>query len=262
MLIFLKLGGSLITDKSGVEKARPVEIARLSTEIASALRARSDLSLVIGHGSGSFGHRAARQYDTRSGVRGRDAWVGFSRVAHVASRLNHIVLDGLHEAGVPALRFQPSASAICCEGQITEMSIRPLQRTLEVGLVPVVYGDVAVDEIWGGTIISTEEILAYLAHNLTPARILIAGDYEGVLDPNGQAIPLITPPTLDDLQDTLRGSGQVDVTGGMASKVTSMLALCESIPELRVHIFSGQQEGNIFQALTEDTLELGTCLSA
>lgn len=262
MVVFLKLGGSLITDKSGVEKARPEEIARLSKEIASALQSRPDLSLVIGHGSGSFGHTAARQYGTRSGVHGRDAWVGFSRVAHIASQLNHIVLDNLHEAGVPALRFQPSASAICYEGQMTEMSIGPLRRALDVGLVPLVYGDVAIDEMWGGTIISTEEILAFLAHILTPTRILIAGDYQGVLGSGGQVIPLLTPPTLDDLQDALGESAQVDVTGGMASKVASMLALCASIPGLKVHIFSGQQEGNVFRALTEETVSFGTHLTA
>lgn len=261
MLAFLKLGGSLITDKSGVEKTRPDEIARLCAEIASALRARSDLSLVVGHGSGSFGHTAAMQYGTRLGVQGRDAWIGFSKVAHVASRLNHLILDQLHEAGVPALRFQPSASAICREGQITELSIRPLQCALGAGLIPLVYGDVAVDEIWGGTIISTEEILAYLAHDLEPARILIAGSYEGVFDQEGQVIPLITPPTLDTVRGALGGSAQVDVTGGMASKVASMLTLCESIPGLNVHIFSGQKEGNVFRALTEGTIAFGTRLS-
>ena len=100
------------------------------------------------------------------------------------------------------------------------------------------------------------------AGKLTPTRILIAGDYEGVLDENKQVIPSITPPTLDDLQDTLGGSNQVDVTGGMASKVASMLSLCEAIPGLKVHIFSGQQEGNVFRTLIEESISFGTCLSA
>lgn len=262
MLIFLKLGGSLITDKSGVETARTEEIARLSGEIAAALHSRPDLLLVIGHGSGSFGHSAARQYSTRSGVHGKDAWVGFSRVAHVASRLNAIVLDALHEAGVPALRFQPSASAVCREGTIMDLSLRPLKRALEAGLVPLVYGDVAIDEIWGGTIISTEEILAYLAHELTPTRILIAGDYDGVLDEHGQVVPTITPPTLDSVLGALKGSVQVDVTGGMASKVTSMLSLCKTIPGLEVRVFSGKREGNVFHALVDESVPFGTRLAS
>jgi isopentenyl phosphate kinase len=145
---------------------------------------------------------------------------------------------------------------------MTDLAIEPIQHALDAGLVPLVYGDVAIDEIWGGTIISTEEILVYLAHTLTPASILIAGDYEGVLDANDQVISLITPPTLDDVQVALGGSAQVDVTGGMASKVTEMLTLCESLPELKVHIFSGRKEGNVFRALTEDAVSFGTRISA
>ncbi|MBN1309906.1 MAG: isopentenyl phosphate kinase family protein [Anaerolineae bacterium] len=262
MLTFLKLGGSLITDKSGVEKARTDEITRLSAEIASALQISRDLSLIVGHGSGSFGHTAARQYGTRTGVQGKEAWQGFARVAYVASRLNHLLVESLHEAGVPVLRIQPSASAICHKSQITQMSLIPLQHTLTAGLVPIVYGDVAIDDALGGTIISTEEIFAYLAEKLTPDRILIAGDYEGVLDANKQVIPSITPPTLADLQNTLCGSDQVDVTGGMASKVSSMLSLCETIRGLKVHIFSGRQPGNVFRALTEENIPFGTRLSA
>ena len=262
MLTFLKLGGSLITDKSSVEKARPKEMARLSSEIASALQARPDLSLVIGHGSGSFGHTAAMQYGTRAGVRGKEAWLGFARVAYVASRLNYLFVNNLHEAGVPILRIQPSASTICQNGQIIEMSITPLQHTLAAGLVPLIYGDVAVDKTQGGTIISTEEIFAYLARQLRPARILIAGDFEGVLDANKQVLPSITPPTLNDLQSALGGSSQVDVTGGMASKVALMLSLCEAAPNLEVYIFSGRQPGNVFRALTGEGIPFGTPISA
>ncbi|MBN1427868.1 MAG: isopentenyl phosphate kinase family protein [Anaerolineae bacterium] len=262
MLIFLKLGGSLITDKSGIEKARPEAISRLADEIAAAMKSRRDLSLVIGHGSGSFGHTAARKYGTRSGVQGPDAWQGFAQVAYVASQLNSLIFHSLLNADIPAFHIQPSASAVCRGGQIIDMAIRPIEHTLKAGLVPLIYGDVAVDEVRGGTIISTEEIFDYLARKIIPACILIAGDYEGVLDGNGQVIPSITPSNLDDVKEALGGSDQVDVTGGMASKVTSMMALCTMIPSLSIHIFSGQQPGNVFRALTEEDISVGTRLSS
>ena len=50
MMIFLKLGGSLITDKTGVEAARPAVLARLAAEIAAARAAQPGLPLLIGHG--------------------------------------------------------------------------------------------------------------------------------------------------------------------------------------------------------------------
>ena len=65
MVRFLKLGGSLITDKRQPETPRMDVIERLAQEIAAARAANPSLQLVLGHGSGSFGHIYARQYGTR-----------------------------------------------------------------------------------------------------------------------------------------------------------------------------------------------------
>ena len=80
-LIFLKLGGSLITDKSNAHTARPDVLRRLAAEILTALDAQPDLRLVIGHGSGSFGHIPAHRYHTRVGVRTASEWAGFIEVS-------------------------------------------------------------------------------------------------------------------------------------------------------------------------------------
>ena len=91
-LVFLKLGGSLITDKAGELTARPRVIRRLAREVRTALNKRPDLKLVLGHGSGSFGHVVASRYGTRKGVREPEAWQGFTEVAHAAAQLNRIVM--------------------------------------------------------------------------------------------------------------------------------------------------------------------------
>jgi isopentenyl phosphate kinase len=262
MLTFLKLGGSLITDKSQPETARNDAIARLAGEIATALRTRPDLALLVGHGSGSFGHIPAKRHGTRQGVEGAEAWRGFAEVAVVAARLNQIVLEALVSAGVPVLRIQPSASAVCRNGEIIVMATRPIERALQEGLVPLVYGDVAIDEGQGGTIISTEDIFVYLARALSPGRVLLAGEYEGVQDREGEVVRHVTADTLAELGSALGASAQTDVTGGMATKVALMLELCEAIPGLSVHIFSGQAPGNVLTALTEEEIPFGTHLSA
>jgi hypothetical protein len=109
-LVFVKLGGSVITDKTRIETARPDVIARIACEVASARAEQPGLKLVLGHGSGSFGHVVARRFGTREGVHGADAWRGFAEVAAVAARLNRIVVDAFREAGVPVWSLQPSAS--------------------------------------------------------------------------------------------------------------------------------------------------------
>ena len=51
-LTFLKLGGSLITDKTHPRTPRPESLARLASEIAAALGEDPALALILGHGSG------------------------------------------------------------------------------------------------------------------------------------------------------------------------------------------------------------------
>ena len=61
MLTFLKLGGSLITDKDSPHTARPEILRRLAEEIAAARQHNPAMQLIIGHGSGSFGHMPAKK---------------------------------------------------------------------------------------------------------------------------------------------------------------------------------------------------------
>ncbi len=252
-MYFLKLGGSLITDKGSPNTARPHIIARLAEEIAAARKARPDLRLVLGHGSGSFGHAAASRHATQRGVRSPRQWHGFAEVWHAAATLNRLVLAALHAAGLPAIAFPASSAALSRSGRIVSWNLRPLQTALEHGLLPVVYGDAVFDEVLGGTILSTENIFAHLAPILRPSRVLIAGIEPGVWGDYPACthiLPEITPATLPQIAPALEGSARTDVTGGMSSKVSEMLALLQTQPELEeVCIFSGLEAGLVGEAL-------------
>jgi len=261
-IIFIKLGGSLITDKARAYTARREVVARLAEEVRHALDAAPGLRLLIGHGSGSFGHWAAKPYDTRQGVSTPEQWRGYAEVAAAAARLNRIVSDAFLEAGIPVLSVQPSASARCHDRFLEYLDTHPIHAAMAQNLAPLVYGDVALDDVHGGTIISTEDIFSYLADELRPARILLLGEVEGVLDSNGDVVPRITPADLPALREALSGSAGVDVTGGMEDKVTRMVELVQRRPEARVHIFSGTVPGLLIRALLDDHLSDGTRIAA
>ncbi len=157
------------------------------------------------------------------------------------------------------MKFQPSASANSESGKVTSMDTRPIQLSLLRGLVPLVYGDVGFDEIQGGTILSTEAIFFYLARVLMPERIILLGEVEGVLDMEGNVIPSITPGTLAKIEEALGGSGGVDVTGGMETKVKDMLSLVVEVPSLRIQIANGARPGLLRNLLTHDSTS-GTIL--
>lgn len=261
-VVFLKLGGSLITDKTGVEAVRSDTLLQAATEIRQALAENPGLRLVLGHGSGSFGHVAAAKYGTRHGVETADQWAGFVKVSHVAAKLNRLVTEALQSVGVPAISFQSSASAVCENGRITALNTTTIQMALQAGLVPVVYGDVAFDTAQGGTIISTEEIMTYLVAEIRPFWLLLAGETAGVYGLDGQIIPQITPANFGQIQPALGGSRGTDVTGGMASKVQSMLKLTEHYPGLRIRIFSGLETGELKNAILQPQAGVGTTIQS
>lgn len=260
MLTFLKLGGSLITDKTREATFLGERMDGLAQAIQSVLAARPDLRLLIGHGSGSFGHFAARKHGTAAGVQTEAQWLGFAEVGRVARSLTELVSRSLAEAGVAVWPVQPSASAECVDGRIAVMDTRPLEAALAHGLVPLVHGDVALDRTRGGTIISTETIFFYLAPILLPRRIVLLGEVDGVLDAWGNVIPQITPGTYSSIESALGGSHGVDVTGGMASKVRDMLRLVEAVPGLTVRIVSGLDPALVQRVLSDPALEAGTAI--
>jgi isopentenyl phosphate kinase len=260
-LQFLKLGGSLITDKSTPHTPRLPVLSRLAQEIACAMRLDPELKLLVGHGSGSFGHVPAMRYGTRQGVHTPDEWLGFAEVWREASALNRLVVEALLAAGLPVVAFPPSASLIASDGKVNAWELTPILTSLQHDLVPVVNGDVIFDNVRGGTILSTEDLFLHLAPHLMPKRMLLAGMEEGVWDDFPactRIIPLITPGSLPQLSSNLGGSAAVDVTGGMQSKVQVMVRLVESIPGLQVQIFNGNQPGNLEQALLG--IEIGTLI--
>lgn len=262
MRVFVKLGGSLITDKTQEATFLPERMARLAAEIAAARAARPEMQLLIGHGSGSFGHFVARRHDTMSGVQTAEQWRGFAAVSRTVRQLNQLVIDTLAAAGLPVWALQPSASARCRDGLLETYAAQPVKEALAHGLVPLVYGDVALDAARGGTIISTETLFDYLAPRLRPAHILLVGEVPGVLDAAGEVVPRITPGMLAEVEAALGGSHGVDVTGGMASKVRGMVQLVERVPGLTIHILSGVEPGLVEAALRDPVHASGTRIAA
>jgi len=261
-LVFVKLGGSLLTDKNRPETARPDKIRQCMDEIASAQRARPDLRLVLAHGSGSFGHVAAVR--SRFGSGGA---TGYVETGAAAARLNRIVTDIALEAGLPAASMQPAASAVCDDGRLVDLATRPLEIALGYGLVPLVFGDVAFDLTRGCAIASTEMIFDYLARRLKPARIVLVGQVNGVYtadplrDPAAQRIARITPTGLPGVRAMLGGSHGIDVTGGMLSKVALMAALVAAVPGVRAQIISGETDGLLRECLIHDDNRDGTIIT-
>ena len=276
-LVFLKLGGSLITDKTQPYTPRLDVMEDLALQIKMALQADSELRLVIGHGAGSFGHVPASEYHTRDGLppratqlahRERDTteenyWKGFAEVWYQASALNRFVMKALHKAEVDTISLSPVSSVISSSGQVSVWETTPLRMALSAGIVPVIHGDVVFDEIRGGTILSTEDLFGYLARALNPDRILLAGLEAAVWEDfpaRTKKISKITPASFKEVSAGVGKAAGADVTGGMESKVKQMLDLVNETSVHSIQIFSGNEAGNLTRALMGETI--GTIITA
>lgn len=251
-LQFLKLGGSLITEKEQPHTPRLDVLERLAGEIARARAADERLQLVLGHGSGSFGHVPARRWGTRQGVRTPQQWLGFVEVWRQANALNRLVVDALAGAELPALSISPLASALAQDGALLRWDTAPIERALTAGLIPVIQGDVVFDVECGGTVLSTEDLFGPLAKRLMPGRILLAGIEPGVWADFPRCthrIEQITPQSFPQVQALLHGSAAPDVTGGMESKVRQSLEWVQAVPGLEVWILSALEPGSLEVAL-------------
>ncbi len=85
-LIFIKLGGSLITEKNRPMTPRFDILNQVMQEIYEVSQLAPDLKIILGHGSGSFGHSVGEKYNTRNGVNDETDWAGFYNVYSAAQK--------------------------------------------------------------------------------------------------------------------------------------------------------------------------------
>ncbi|MEK7187092.1 MAG: isopentenyl phosphate kinase [Patescibacteria group bacterium] len=250
-LILIKLGGGLITDKKRAFYARGDIIRRLGKEILEARKSCKD-KIILAHGSGSFGHVVAKKYKTSEGLVNNSSFKGLTLVADAAIKINRIVMLQMLRIGLPVVSFSPASLIFAKNREQRNCFVDPIFRALELNYLPVLYGDVVFDsEENGFCIFSSEkvlEVIAGQARGRFKLRILYCGDTEGVYGTNGETIGCLTRKSFSKIKGTIKGSGGVDVTGGMLHKVEESVEMATKWGVETV-IFSGKDKGNLWKAI-------------
>jgi isopentenyl phosphate kinase len=216
----LKLGGSIITDKSA--DCAP-DRDRLES-IASAIADAPSGGIIVIHGAGSCGHPEAKRYHLDKGASAGNT-EGIFVTHRAVSSLNDAVVTALREEGVPALGIHPLRTGVADNGRLVGFECRHLEKMLMLGMVPVIHGDVVMDLSRGACIVSGDQLVRYLAVALGISRVGLATDVPGVLD-GGVVVPKITRKTVPYLQ--IGSSSHTDVTGGMRGKIDELLGLADA----------------------------------
>ena len=261
-LIFVKLGGSLITEKRAPYTINYDALRRIAKELKEAIERDRDLNLVVGHGGGSFPHPIAQSFRTSEGFFQDTSVRGFTLCQHAASTLNRILVDMMVDYAINAVSIQPSACCIAQDGAIADFFVAPIKQCIEHRIIPVIFGDCVLDTVRGCTVVSTEQLFAYLSRSLRPSRVLIFGLVGGVYtsdpqkDEHARLIPEIEVEKLSDIEAYLGDSYSVDVTGGMVTKVKELIEIAKG--GIECEILSGAS-GYITKALAGER-GLGTII--
>ena len=245
-IVVLKLGGSLITEKSKFKTIKREILQRVSYEIKNALDENPKLKLIICHGGGSFGHILAKKYKLNKGYQSQTQIKGVVETRHAMEILNKNIVEELINTGVNAISLQTSAMFTTKNKRVEYCYLKNVKDLLQHGFVPVVYGDVVVDEKLKFCILSGDQICVYLGNKLDANKVIFAGNTNGVFDkdpkkPDAEIIELIDKKSLKHVETSDIG----DVTGGMKGKL-------EEISKSNVEniVMNGLVKNNIYKILT------------
>jgi isopentenyl phosphate kinase len=219
-LLLIKLGGSIITDKSKPRTYQPASVEHIARVLAD-IRQDQPIDMILGTGAGSFGHFYAHEYGLRHGIKDVRQTYGLALAHNAVHTLNGLVADALTDQAIPAFTMSPSAILTSDAGAVTSSYLTALHALLASGLVPVLHGDGVADAEQGVTIFSTEKVLQICLDYFRPQYQNIMVIYlmgaAGVLDANGDTIAELQA---DYAVAELSGHAH-DVTGGIAGKIAS-----------------------------------------
>jgi isopentenyl phosphate kinase len=246
IMILIKLGGSIITNKE-----KPLTPNKNSiTRIASSLKNLSEPVIII-HGGGSFGHYWSVKYDMHTKPE-RYSPIGVSTVKNSMVKLNSIVLESFLKSGLKPYCLPPSDFILGDRPLIRK--VKEIPKITKSGLIPVSYGDV----IWFGKnkfyILSGDRIMGILSKLLHPRLAIFVTNVDGVYSDMKNKLLLneITN------EKPITPKVTMDVTGGMSRKIkeainisrdgTDVIFVNGNIPKRITNAINGKSfEGTIFR---------------
>lgn len=249
-LTLIKLGGSVITEKSQPYTPRKDVIRRLLQEIK-----RANMPVIAAHGQGSFAHTSASK--------GYVSPLEVAKVSYDVMQLNTIVIQEAMSIDLPAILMRPQALFLANKGNIIKSDMSLMLRALTQGFTPILCGDIVFDTEWKTIIFSGERILfelaKYLHHEGVAIRqVIFVGETNGFYDASGKTIHKITEKNWSECKQFIQKTKVHDVTGGIAHKVEEALLLAKQ--GVVTDIINGKRENQLYKSL-QGIVQEGTHIS-
>jgi Predicted archaeal kinase len=202
----IKLGGSLITDKSSPRTVKWDSLNDSALQIYKYYK-ENNAKIAIIHGGGSFGH-----YEVEKIRKSKNVIDPFSTSLIQESMLTLAlaVLKALIGVGIPA-SLHPTHTI--CKSNANDCNYFSIINDLNNGLVPITYGDAVFDG--EGKIISGDDLSVQISNLINSDCLIFATDVDGVLDEKGNLIREIKR----NHYINVINKDVFDVTGGIVNKI-------------------------------------------
>ena len=178
----IKIGGSVITDKLSYKKINSDTLISISEVIA-----KWGQKCIIVHGAGSFGHILADKHSITSGYTEFSQLEGIVQIRIDMADLTKAVVESLQANKLPAISFQTS-SMVYSQGKENELSyfIDPIQKALDLELIPVLSGDIIFKQKDGFSIYSGDSLIDLLVHLFDVRNVYFISDVDGLFIRNSK----------------------------------------------------------------------------
>lgn len=257
-MIIIKLGGSVITGKSEYRTFEKDTVARLANEIK-----RSGKDVIIVHGAGSFGHIVAKENSLQDGYGDESQIPAAARVMCDTRELSAMVVEELLTAGIPAVSVPPGSCFVMENGKLVVENEEPVRRLRDLGIMPVMFGDVVTDRKTGFGIASGDQCMEILCEMFEPEGVVFVSDIDGLYDRDPKTSTrshrahMFGEVTKEDLTMVDGESSVADVTGGIRSKMEAMLRM--TTPERDCILVNGSVPNRLYHLLNGEAV---TCTIA
>jgi len=223
-MLLIKLGGSVISDKTEYRRFREDVVWRIAKVLP-----KEDMILV--HGAGSFGHILAHKYRITEGY-GADKRLGFAKIQRDMMELNLRILDILVDHEIPVVSMPPHSFVEIGR----ELELKLFDSLITHKFVPLTYGDAVFDVDKGINIYSGDILMQVLAERYRPEKTIFLTNVDGIYTkpPDEAGAELI--PVLRREKDPHTAVTVKDVTGGMELKIDVMREIAKYS---KVYIING-----------------------
>ncbi|XP_060600284.1 uncharacterized protein LOC132753777, partial [Ruditapes philippinarum] len=185
--LIVKFGGSAITDKSKLETLNEESLTR-AVELIS-LCYKQNLTCIVVHGAGSFGHHQAKEFKVNSGWHhikdGNDIELvktGFLSHKESVTMLNHHVVNSLLKQNIPAVGLSVCGGWVTENGEVVKRDIESVTDLIRNGFIPVLHGDCVLDRAKGSNILSGDTIIQTFSEVFIVNRVVFLTSVKGVYD--------------------------------------------------------------------------------